>query len=155
MEISTHSMKDIVVCGEFIFEPGDQLKFHDFRIPIYDGEYLVITLKQRNLAGKDDSISIMSPMSKDAPGYYVAKLTLDQFRAGITLSFGYEGFQLEIEPYKYIIEADYYLLMELREETDCDPAEIKIPESQCKLYSSKLFYCLSYAFGIILMIYNF
>lgn len=60
-------------------------------------------------------------------GFYLAKLSLDQFRLGITIGFSFEGVQIDVDPYKYHVSADYYLLVELREKTLCDNYYIEYP----------------------------
>ena len=113
LEISTHSMSKIVVCGEYHYQPGDQIKFTNFYVPIEDGQYLTITLKQRNFFTADDAISLMTYINRNNLGYYLGQLTLDQFKAGVTLGFNYEGLFAQINPYQYTVQADYYILFEI------------------------------------------
>lgn len=82
-------MSQIVVCGEYYFNPGDQIKYSNFYVPVEDGDYLVITLKQRNFFAKDDAISLMTTVSQSSLGYYLGQLSLDQFKAGVTIGFNY------------------------------------------------------------------
>ena len=50
----------ILACGQYVVKPGDLIQYDQLTLPIQDGDYMILTLKQRNLVGKNDSISIMT-----------------------------------------------------------------------------------------------
>lgn len=119
LEISVPNLNQSIVCTDgkgYTFKAGTRKKFSNLWLPVED--VLQINVEQYNFWSANDVAHIFaSNMSSIKVGYFETKISLSQFRQGGDLSFEWLGIDVTFTIDNYTVNADYYLLVRLSNQT--------------------------------------